>query len=110
MDDQAVNRASGGITAGRLAVWFRRLSWPVAICAFIHIGATTDMGGPTFSPMLIFLATMALAFCVHVACIVAVSLEYEKPDRAQPIWLAIAVVAMYGIWLYVVIALHRSEL
>jgi hypothetical protein len=111
MDDQGTNREGSGITARRLTVWFTCLSGVVAFCAFAHIFiATDDMAGPMFSPMLIFLATLALAFCVYAACFVAVSLEDQKPNRAQPIWLATAVVAMYGIWLYVVIALHRFEL
>ena len=83
----------------------------IAFCAFAHIFiATDDMAGQMLSPMLIFLATLALAFCVYAACFVAISLEDKKPNRAQPIWLAIAVVAMYGMWLYVVIALHRFAL
>jgi hypothetical protein len=110
MDDQGTNRAGRGMTASRLTVWLTCLSGVVAFCAFAHIFiATDDMAGQMFSPMFIFLATLALAFCVYVACIVAVSLEHQKPNRSQPIWLVIAVVAMYGIWLYVVIALHRFD-
>ena len=110
MDDLRTNRDGGGITARRLTVWRTCLSGVVAFCAFAHIIiATDDMAGPMFSPMLIFLATLALAFCIYTACFVAVSLEDQKPNRAQPIWLSIAVVAICGIWLYVVIALYRFE-
>jgi len=110
MDDQRTNRTGVGITARRLTVWFTCLSWVVAFCAFAHIIiATNDMAGPMLSPILIFLATLALALCVHVACIVPVLLENKKPNRVQPICLSIVVAAIYGIWFYLVIALYRFE-